>query len=127
MKILSSITNVLSFDELEMYIANELKMTLNHIDINMKVISIFISKPSIYRYIATGKKPIKNENMNIKLFPNSFPVKISNRVILYDKIRSNVPASLSDNIESYDKMNDSSGIKYICKCITDKESDLMSV
>ncbi len=81
-KILNNITNVLSFDELEIYIASELNIILNHIDMIIKASNVFISKPNVYKYNDTGRKPIKNENMNIKLFPNSFPVKISNSVIL---------------------------------------------
>ena len=126
-KMLSNITKVLSLDEFDIYIAKELNITLSHIDISIKIIILCASKPNEYKYIETGKNPIKNENVKIILCPNNFPVKISNRVILYDNIKSRVPDSLSDNIESYDKINDKSGIKYICKCITDKDNDLMSV
>ena len=82
MKILNKITKVLSFDRFDIYIAKALKIILSHIDISIKFINMFISKPNMYKYIETGINPIKKDNMNIKLFPNSLPVKISNNVIL---------------------------------------------
>ena len=98
--ILKSITIVLSFDKFDIYRANPLNIMLNHILVNINFINVIILIPINTKYIDIGINPNKNANMNINLFPNSFPIKISNIDILYDNIKSNVPASFSDNIAS---------------------------
>lgn len=97
---LNNITKVLFLEVFDIYKAIEFDIILNQIETIENFIIIFISIPIKYKYIDIGKNPIKKENVNIRLFPKSFPANISNIDILYDKIKSKIPASFSDNIES---------------------------